>query len=257
MRTASNPAAMSGPCGPMPSGNASRATARRAGRGCHPAELLADRLRRGALEADAPAARVSRPGDHGRARGGRLTQRRDIRSRRRSGPVSRADPPAVPCPPLPGSIRRPRRALASCWRAAPRTRGRARSAPRCPRRFPPASGTPAASRAATTTIWRRELPARLPITFTRSSLPRSKRSTSTVNPRLRKAFATSRAAARSPGRPARLSRAAPTIAPVVVTALWPTKTTSAGRPCPSGLGRLSRENITSTTASTVGRNAAL
>ena len=122
--------------------------------------------------------------------------------------------------------------------------------------LPAASGTPAASRSATTTIWRRELPARRPTTLTRSSLPRSKRSTSTVKPRARNASATTRAASRSPGPPR-----APVAGGRHDRARGGHRARArehhvGGQALPEGRGRLSRENIASSTASTAGTNAA-
>ena len=78
-----------------------------------------------------------------------------------------------------------------------------------------------------------------------------------LNPRERNASTVTRAASRSPTVPARRSSPAPTIARVVATASAPPNTTSPGRPWGSGLGRLSSENITSTTASRAGTKAAL
>ena len=121
--------------------------------------------------------------------------------------------------------------------------------------LPAESGTPEASRSATTTIWRPVSPARRPSTLTSFLPSRWKRSTSTVNPLSRKAAATSPAARRSPTVPARRSGAASTIRCAWVWAPTPSNTTSAGRPCSSGRGVLCSENITSTTAKTAGANA--
>ena len=68
--------------------------------------------------------------------------------------------------------------------------------------LPAASGATAASRSATTTIWRRVRPARRPITFTRSRPACVKRSSCTRKPRSPRRAATSPAVARSPGLPA-------------------------------------------------------
>jgi hypothetical protein len=76
---------------------------------------------------------------------------------------------------------------------------------------PGASGRVAASRAATITIWRRELPARRPITFTSRRSACVKRWITgrdpppPPKPRVANASATSMAVARSPGDPARRS----------------------------------------------------
>ena len=128
--------------------------------------------------------------------------------------------------------------------------------------LPGTSGTVAASRAATITIWRRELPARRPITFT-SSWPAWVKRCSTgppsgppPKPRASKVSATSSAVARLPRVPARRSGASAAIRAASSAAWLPSNSTSAASPCGSGRGRLWNENIVSTTARSAGTKAA-
>ena len=134
----------------------------------------------------------------------------------------------------------------------------ARSARRCRRRCRWRPGPPHASRSATTTIWRRERPARRPITLTSRSPAWLKRCRSTGKPlaaqRAGHALGRLRVADRCPAG-GRARRSAIRLASVAATR--PSNRTSAARPWGSGRGRLCSENIVSTTASRAGTNAAL
>ncbi len=124
--------------------------------------------------------------------------------------------------------------------------------------LPVASGTTAASRAATITIWRRSCPARRAITFTSSRPAWVKRCTTGFgNPRASSSSATRSAVRRLPGRPGRRSGSRSAIRADSSAATRPSNRTSAASPCGSGSGRLCSENMVSTSASSAGTKAAL
>src|SRR5918999_6376994 len=124
--------------------------------------------------------------------------------------------------------------------------------------LPVASGTTAASRAATITIWRRVRPARRPITLTRSRPAWEKRCTvGSGKPRAASTSATRCAVRRLPGRPGRRSGSRSAMRADAMAARRPSKSTSAASPWGRGRGRLCNENIVSTSASSAGTKAAL
>src|ERR671915_831932 len=124
--------------------------------------------------------------------------------------------------------------------------------------LPVASGTTAASRAATITICRRSCPARRAITFTSSRPAWVKRcSSGSGNPRPASSSATRAAVRRLPGRPGRRSGSRSAIRADSIAAARPSNRTSAASPCGSGPGRLCNENIVRTSASRAGTKAAL
>jgi hypothetical protein len=125
--------------------------------------------------------------------------------------------------------------------------------------LPVASGTDCESRAAMITICSRLAPGRRATTFTSGSPFSSQESTLVSKPSgssARKRSASSRATAALASAPGRRSGRRLTISRSSRVATSPSKSTSAARPCGTGFGRFSSENITSTTASTAGMNAA-
>ena len=197
------------------------------------------------------------------ARSGR-SARADARSTSRSRASTRAGEPelvraAWSCPPRRGSSRPPRPARASCAVGRPSNTRASSSSAAVSAALPVASGRPPASRAATITIWRRERPARRPITFT-SSRPawvkrwRSEREAA----RLELAIGHEIRGAASPGR------SGPAVGLAVgdpgrLDGRQSRRRTARPRPvpAPAARARLCKENIASTSARSAGTNAAL
>src|SRR5919198_2183022 len=256
-RTASAPPSSSGPCPPTPSGNASlincAAMPLPAGTrpNSWPSEAAAVRSRatpaRGAPFDQAMSGGVLGPG------AARLETTSTASTRSRSG--SFASSRWIPSSP---SVEPSTDASTIVfrdgvpWSARPTLMSAAVSAA-----LVVASGTDPASRAATTTIWRRVAPARLPVTLRRrwpSSPPKG--STTVVKPLREKEWATRRATDRSPSVPGRLSGRSEAICSALAAAARPWKRTSAASACGSAAGRSSSENATTIRANSAGRNAA-